>query len=94
MGFASSQANIHVEKGKTYALELRRGLVDFAALGSPFACWGRVRIGGKKAVKDEDALAEAVRLAKESDGVYFICYCEHKTVTHIVWLSCDRGCRA
>ncbi|KAG5648832.1 hypothetical protein DXG03_000181 [Asterophora parasitica] len=54
--------------GQTYDLELRLCNADFAARGSPFLCWGGVRLGAMKRISADGAIADAVQLAKEANG--------------------------
>ncbi|KAG6888900.1 hypothetical protein C0992_007139 [Termitomyces sp. T32_za158] len=56
-----------MKAGQTYHLELRLNNAEFAARGSPFACWGGVRLGGMRQIIADEGIAEAVMLAKEAD---------------------------
>lgn len=57
-----------LKAGQTYDLELRLNNAEFAARGSPFACWGGVRLGGMRQIFADEGIAEAVKLAKEADS--------------------------
>lgn len=62
----------NLKAGQTYDIEVRADSADFAARRPPFPCWGGVRVGGMKLINDDNAIGEAVQLAKESDGECFI----------------------
>ncbi|KAF8165588.1 glycoside hydrolase family 3 protein [Crassisporium funariophilum] len=57
-----------LKAGQSYDLEIRLSNADFAARGSPFLCWGGIRVGAVRDVDGDAAIQEAVQLAKESDG--------------------------
>lgn len=57
-----------LKAGQTYDLELRVSNGTFIARGSPFKCWGGIRIGGIQQIDDDEAIGRAVKIAKESDG--------------------------
>lgn len=57
-----------LKAGQEYSLEIRLSNADFVARGSPFICWGGIRLGGIRQFGGDEAIEEAVQLAKESDG--------------------------
>jgi beta-glucosidase len=59
--------------GQKYKVEVRVSNLELVEKGLPFPCWGGLRFGGIKVVEKEEALHEAVDLAKTSDGVYPSC---------------------
>lgn len=70
-GFGTSDIRTVVEglkAGQEYALELRLSNADLVARGNPFTCWGGIRIGGIRKIDGDNAIQEAVSLAKNSDG--------------------------
>ncbi|KAF8897793.1 glycoside hydrolase family 3 protein [Infundibulicybe gibba] len=66
-----------LKAGQSYNLELRLSNADFAARGSPFNCWGGVRLGGVKQVDDEGAIKEATDIAQQSDVAILIIGLNH-----------------
>lgn len=58
-----------LKAGQEYNLELRLSNADFVARGSPFQCWGGIRLGGIREFGGDEAINEAVELAKASDGM-------------------------
>lgn len=56
-----------LKAGKKYDLELRLSNAEFAARGSPFDCWGGVRIGAMRQIKGDEAIAEAINIARNVD---------------------------
>ena len=57
-----------LKAGQRYDLEIRLSNAEFIARGSPFTCRGGIRLGGIRQIGEEQAINEAVQLAKESDG--------------------------
>lgn len=57
-----------LKAGQPYGLEIRISTSDFAARGSPFICWGGIRLGGARQFDGDEAIEEAATLAKNSDG--------------------------
>ncbi|KAF5388345.1 hypothetical protein D9615_000633 [Tricholomella constricta] len=57
-----------LKAGQVYDLELRLSNAEFAVRGSPFRCWGGVRMGAMKQINGDGAITEAVQLAKAADG--------------------------
>ncbi|KAG6850899.1 hypothetical protein H0H93_006725 [Arthromyces matolae] len=66
-----------LKAGKAYDLEIRLSTAEFAARGSPFVCWGGVRLGGMRQISGDAALADAVRLAKDSDAAILVVGLNH-----------------
>ncbi|KAJ7639107.1 glycoside hydrolase family 3 protein [Roridomyces roridus] len=66
-----------LEAGRAYDLEIRISTSDFAARGSPFTCWGGIRLGGVRKFDGEKAIEEAAKLAKESDAVILVIGLNH-----------------
>jgi beta-glucosidase len=54
---------------QTYHMEIRLGNATFIAGGSPFTCRGGIQFGAIRQIGEEDAIRDAVALAKESDGM-------------------------
>ncbi|KAJ7180401.1 glycoside hydrolase family 3 protein [Mycena crocata] len=59
-----------LKAGQPYELQIRISTSDFAARGSPFICWGGIRLGGVRQFDGEEAIKEAAALARDSDGVW------------------------
>lgn len=57
-----------LKAGQSYNVEIRLSNSQFVARGSPFTCRGGIRFGTIRQVGEEDAIRDAVALAKESDG--------------------------
>lgn len=55
--------------GEEYDLEIRISNTEFVARGTPFKCWGGIRLGGVRLVDGETAIQDAVKLAKEAEGL-------------------------
>ncbi|KAJ6628953.1 glycoside hydrolase family 3 protein [Mycena sp. CBHHK59/15] len=66
-----------LKAGQAYDLEIRINTSDFASRGSPFKCWGGIRLGGVRQLNGEDVIAEAAALAKESDAVILVVGLNH-----------------
>lgn len=60
-----------LKAGQAYNVEIRLSNSQFVARGSPFTCRGGIRFGAMRQVGEEDAIRDAVALAKESDGEYY-----------------------
>ncbi|KJA29791.1 glycoside hydrolase family 3 protein [Hypholoma sublateritium FD-334 SS-4] len=56
-----------LKAGQEYDLEIRVSNAVLAAVALPFRCWGVIRAGGIRIVDADEAIQEAVVLAKESD---------------------------
>lgn len=56
--------------GQEYDLEIRVSSEEFVARGTPFPCWGGIRAGAIRDLKDEEHIQEAVDLARSSDGMF------------------------
>lgn len=70
-GLGSEDVRVLVEglkAGEEYDLEIRISNTEFAARGSPYVCWGGIRVGGVRKVNGASAIQDAVQLAKDSDG--------------------------
>ncbi|KAG6817889.1 hypothetical protein H0H87_001721 [Tephrocybe sp. NHM501043] len=79
-GLGTPDVRAHVKDlkaGQTYDLEIRLSNAQFAARGSPFVCWGGVRLGAMHQIKEEDGIAEAVQLAKEADAAVLVIGLNH-----------------
>lgn len=59
-----------LKANQAYNLELRLSNATFIAKGSPFTCRGGLRLGGIRQIQDDQAIQDAVELAKASDGIY------------------------
>ncbi|KAF9006624.1 glycoside hydrolase family 3 protein [Cyathus striatus] len=59
-----------LKAGQVYNLEIRLSTADFAARGSPFTCWGGIRLGAVPVINPENAIRDAVDLAKITDGKF------------------------
>jgi beta-glucosidase len=59
-----------LKAGQAYDLELRISNGAFVARGSPYRCWGGIRMGGIRQINDDEAIDSAVKLAKDSDSGY------------------------
>jgi hypothetical protein len=57
-----------LKAGQGYDLEIRLNNAEFILRGSPFTCWGGIRLGGIRKIEEDQGITEAVELAKESDG--------------------------
>jgi beta-glucosidase len=57
-----------LKAGQEYKLEARLSNADFAGKIVQFPSWGGIRIGGVSKVEGKQAIADAVKLAGESDG--------------------------
>ncbi|KAG6910989.1 hypothetical protein DXG01_006043 [Tephrocybe rancida] len=66
-----------LKAGQTYDLEIRLTTADFATRGSPFPCWGGVRLGGMRQIEEVTAIAEAVQLAKNADAAILVIGLNH-----------------
>ncbi|KAG6832171.1 hypothetical protein H0H92_004902 [Tricholoma furcatifolium] len=66
-----------LKAGQTYDLELRLNNAAFAARGSPFICWGGVRVGGMRQTDEDESIAEAVKLAKDADAAFLVIGLNH-----------------
>ncbi|KAF7975113.1 hypothetical protein HWV62_10399 [Athelia sp. TMB] len=66
-----------LEKGKAYKVELRLSNAAFLARGSPFTCRGGIRFGGARVVNEDEAIADAVKLAKEADTTILVVGLNH-----------------
>lgn len=53
---------------QSYNMEIRTCNATIVAKESPFTFWGGIQLGGLRQVGQEDAIRNAVALAKESDG--------------------------
>ena len=49
-------------------MEIRINSADFQARSSPFECYGGIRLGAMPSTDAEEAIREAVEVARESDG--------------------------
>lgn len=57
-----------LQAGKAYPLEVRLSNASFISRGSPFGCRGCIRLGASKHVEEQEGIADAVKVAKQSDG--------------------------
>ncbi|KAG6861560.1 hypothetical protein C0995_014856 [Termitomyces sp. Mi166 len=83
-GLGTSDVRTVVKKlkaGQTYDLELRLSNAEFAARGSPFVCWGGVRLGGMHQISVDEGIAQAVSLAAEADGRRLILLAHFRDLT-------------
>lgn len=58
-----------LKAGQAYDLEIRLDNASFIARGSPFFCRGGIRLGGFRKLDEDKAIADAVQMAKSSDGM-------------------------
>ncbi|KAF9464848.1 glycoside hydrolase family 3 protein [Collybia nuda] len=61
----------------TYDLELRISNGSFIARGSPYRCWGGIRLGGIRQINSDEAIDIAVELARESDATVLVIGLNH-----------------
>ncbi|KAG5718830.1 putative beta-glucosidase I [Termitomyces sp. T112] len=66
-----------LKAGRTYDLELRLSNAEFAARGSPFVCWGGVRLGGMRQISADEGITDAVKLAKDADAAILVVGLNH-----------------
>jgi beta-glucosidase len=59
-----------LKKGQKYHLEIRVSNLEFMAQIPIIPAWGGFRLGAMKVVEPEQAIRDAIQLAKESDGEY------------------------
>lgn len=72
LGTIDARAVINgLKAGHEYKIDIRLSNAAFVSRGSPFTCRGGIRLGAIKRVDKEEALNDAVRAAKESDGRCF-----------------------
>jgi beta-glucosidase len=62
---------------QTYHMEIRIGNATFIAGGSPFTCRGGIQFGAIRQIGEEDAIRDAVALAKESDATILVVGLNH-----------------
>lgn len=60
-----------LEANKKYDMEIRTTTSQLDPRGSPFTSRGGIRVGAMRRVKEEDAIRDAVDLAKKSDGEFY-----------------------
>lgn len=56
-----------LKAGQAYHIDIRLCNAAFVAKGSPFTCRGGIRLGAFRRIGEEEALNDAVRIAKSSD---------------------------
>jgi beta-glucosidase len=61
-----------MQKGREYAIEVRIANGDFVARGSPFKCWGGLRLGAAPYVEAQKGIEEAAEIAKSADVTILI----------------------
>ncbi|KAL1680722.1 glycoside hydrolase family 3 protein [Schizophyllum commune] len=66
-----------LKAGQTYDLEIRINSADFQARSSPFECYGGIRLGAMPSTDAEEAIREAVEVARESDVALLIIGLNH-----------------
>ncbi|KAF8663458.1 hypothetical protein AX16_001028 [Volvariella volvacea WC 439] len=66
-----------LKAGQAYDLEIRIHNAEFIARGSPFICWGGIRLGGIKQIDAQEAIAEAVRVAQQADATILVVGLNH-----------------
>ncbi|KAJ7752775.1 glycoside hydrolase family 3 protein [Mycena maculata] len=66
-----------LKAGQRYNLEIRINNSEFASRGSPFICWGGIRLGGVRQFDGDEAIKEAAALAQESDAVILVVGLNH-----------------
>ncbi|KZP20178.1 glycoside hydrolase family 3 protein [Athelia psychrophila] len=59
-----------LKQGTQYKLELRLSNATFVSRGAPFTCRGGIRLGATRVVDADEAIRDAVKLAKEADGAW------------------------
>ena len=60
-----------LEANKKYDMEIRTTTSQLDPRGSPFTSRGGIRVGAMRQVKEEDAIRDAIDLAKKSDGEFY-----------------------
>lgn len=70
-----------LKAGQGYKVEIRASNHDYVKQVPIIPNWGGLRIGAVKVVEPEDALNEAVDLARVSDGKFLLClfYCDDQS---------------
>ncbi|KAI5827683.1 glycoside hydrolase family 3 protein [Schizophyllum commune Tattone D] len=66
-----------LKAGQTYDLEIRINSADFQARSSPFECYGGIRLGAMPSTDAEEAIREAVEVARASDVALLIIGLNH-----------------
>ncbi|KAH8830267.1 glycoside hydrolase family 3 protein [Flagelloscypha sp. PMI_526] len=66
-----------LKAGQTYSLEVRCSSAQFQSRGSPFTCWGGIRLGGQRVFNEEEAIADAAKLAKDTDAAILVVGLNH-----------------
>jgi beta-glucosidase len=62
---------------QSYSVEVRLCNSTLVAKGTPFPCWGGIQLGALRQVGDEDAIRDAVDLARESDATILVIGLNH-----------------
>lgn len=57
-----------LKAGQSYNIEIRLSNAEIVSHGSPIICRGGIRLGAIRKIGAEEAIKEAVQLAKDSDG--------------------------
>ncbi|KAH9482518.1 putative beta-glucosidase I [Psilocybe cubensis] len=79
-GLGTEDVRVVVEglkAGQEYDLEIRISNTEFAARGTPYVCWGGIRLGGIRKVDGRTAIQDAVQLAKLSDVAILVIGLNH-----------------